>query len=166
MSTRKTQIQVAVIAACGAVLAAVIGARLWIFGTKSDSPRTVQYTGRVMDNENRKLENAKVIIEEDQTVQVQTTDSDGYFKVSLNPGTQTIHIRVEKDNYQRFDRIVSLTRTGVEPIQLTPMDLKFLSPSPTAVDEKAANNKKRNSQSKRIDKRHDASVNALLNNNR
>jgi hypothetical protein len=83
--------------------------------------QTIQYTGRVMDaRTNKPIHNAKVSIEENQDVpQIHLTDSEGIFHVILHGAIGVARIRVDADGYDSFDRNVSFSRTGIEPINLS-----------------------------------------------
>lgn len=83
----------------------------------------IEYTGRVTNTETHKsIHNAKVTIEQDQKVpQVLYTDSDGIFHLKLPTSTKSVRIRVEAIDYEVFNRNISLSRTGIEDIRLTPI---------------------------------------------
>lgn len=91
----------------------------------TDSPpsQEIEYTGRVTNAETHKsIHNVKVTIEHDQKVpQVLYTDSDGIFHLKLPTSTKSVRIRVEATDYEVFDRNISLSRTGIEDIRLTPI---------------------------------------------
>ncbi len=134
-SANRTPIWVALIGAAALIIATLIGI-IWSHN-KSPSPKDpdlkgdVSYTGRVTDvHTEGPIRNASVTIEEDQNVQIQVTDQHGYFNVSLKQDAKAVRVRLEVDGYEKFDRIVSLTRTGIEPIQLKPTSLSLKS-SPT-----------------------------------
>lgn len=101
--------------------------------SKPDRVRTVSYTGRVRNGETgHPIHKAKVSIEEGQKVpQVQETDSEGVFHVNLPETTEEVHVLVEASGYTPSDRRVSLTRTGVEDIQLQPNVMPTPKPSPS-----------------------------------
>jgi hypothetical protein len=103
------------------------GAYYWQFVRKAPGPERRNYTGRVTDaRTNKAIHNAKVSIEEGQEVpQIQTTDSEGIFHVALKNSSASARIRVEANGYDPYDRAVSFSRTGVEPLALNPM------PTPT-----------------------------------
>jgi hypothetical protein len=62
-----------------------------------------------------------VSIEAQGPPQILYTDSEGVFYVKLNGSAEAVRVRVEAANYENFDRNVSLTRTGIEEIRLTPL---------------------------------------------
>jgi hypothetical protein len=158
-TNNKITIYTALIGAGAVILAAIIAA-YWAHNRNlNPQPKAIEYTGRVTDTNNNKIQNAKVILEADKNVQIQMTDSEGYFRVTLSEPTKAVRLRVEKETYEPFDRTVWLDRTGVEPIQLSPRSGQpSVKPSPRANDQ--SNN--RNSQSRK--KRHDEAINALIGN--
>jgi hypothetical protein len=106
------------------------------FGPKPERTQESQeaaYTGRVTDARTQKpIHRAKVTIEEGQNIpQIQSTDSEGIFRIVLRGSTNSARIIVEAPGYVAFDRNVSFSRTGVEPIGLDPADLTP-TPAPTA----------------------------------
>src|SRR6266576_3415839 len=104
-STAKIPIYVALIGAGAVILAALI-AGYWSRNGNTVEPKAkaIEYTGRVTDTNNNKIYNAKVIVEVDKSVQVQMTDSEGYFRVTLSEPAKSVRLRVEKENYESFDR--------------------------------------------------------------
>ena len=96
----------------------------------------VEYTGRVTDTRTHiGVHNAKVAVEREQEVpQIMYTDSEGIFHVILPSATKAVRIRIEASNYAVFDRNISLSRTGIEDIRLTPNmnQLSRSSPDETA----------------------------------
>jgi hypothetical protein len=160
-SANRTPIWAALIGAAALIIAASIGI-IWSHnkspGSKdSDLKGDVSYTGRVTDaHTGSPVRNATVTIEEDQSVQTQVTDQDGYFHVSLKQDAKTVRVRLGVDGYEKFDRIVSLTRTGIEPIQLKPTS----SNSGSSPEPSKGTGKRRNSSAER-QRKHDEAVNAL-----
>jgi hypothetical protein len=120
LSEHKAKIIAALITVAGVVLVGY-----WQFVYKSKQPASdipVQYTGRVIDSTNQKtIRGAKVSIEAQGPPQILYTDSEGVFYVRLNGSAESVRVRVEAANYEGFDRTVSLTRTGMEEIRLTPL---------------------------------------------
>jgi hypothetical protein len=127
MGSNVTKIIVALIGALGLI---VVG--YFQFGSKNVVPEPVNqlYVGRVTDVANNEpISSAKVSIEADQNIpQIQKTDSEGVFRLSLRPKTQSVVIRVEAEGYETLERNVSVQRTGLEPVGLK---RKPASPSPT-----------------------------------
>lgn len=91
------------------------------------TPKIVPYTGRVREVKTEKpIRNAKVSIEQGTNVpQVQPTDSDGIFTVQLPESATSVKVVVEADGYEHFDRNVTVSRSGIEPIFLTPLSKAF-----------------------------------------
>lgn len=118
MSSNTVKIIVALIGAAAIIIAAWLGKK---YLSTTEPPSPVQYTGRVMGN-NKPLKGAKVSVEEDQNVpQVQITDDEGIFHLTL-PGTASnVRLRVAADNYEPVVRTVTLKRTGLEEISLPPI---------------------------------------------
>jgi hypothetical protein len=87
------------------------------------SSETQKYTGRVVDaRTNKAIHNAKVSIEVGQDVpQVLNTDSEGVFHALLRAPVGAARIRVEAEGYDTFDRNVSFSRSGIEPVMLSPV---------------------------------------------
>lgn len=157
-SANRTSIWVALIGAAALVIATLIGI-IWSHNKSlgPDPKGNVSYTGRVTDaHTGGPLRNATVTIEEDQSPQIQVTDQEGYFYVSLKQDAKAVRVRLGVDGYEKFERIVSLTRTGIEPIQLKPTSLSS-GPSPTPSKETS---KSRNGSAER-QRKHDEAVNAL-----
>jgi len=99
----------------------------------SVSNDSLDYTGRVTDAvTHRTIRNATVSVEEDQRVpQIQSTDEQGIFHVTLRSSTNSVRIRVEANGYEVLDRRVTITRTGVEDVGLTPVGIAVSSvPTP------------------------------------
>ena len=95
----------------------------------------LEYTGRVTDTvTHRAIRNATVSVEEDEKVpQIQSTDEQGIFHVRLRSSTNSVRIRVEANGYEVLDRRVTLTRTGIEDVKLTPVGPVLSSvPTPTS----------------------------------
>jgi len=128
---RKMQVtkeQGIVVAVMGAIVSLVIG--YWQFVYKpapSDTNKTIQYSGRVLNSMSQEVvPRAKVSVDAPGLPQIYYTDSDGVFNLNL-PANASVRIRVEANGYEVFERNVSLSRTGVEDVRLTPV--KVLSPS-------------------------------------
>lgn len=119
VSDRKTPIIVALITLAGAL---IVGYWQFVYKPKqTPSDTAVQYTGRVTDSTTQKaIRGAKVSIESQGPPQIHYTDSEGIFYVKLNGSAESVRIRVEATGYEGFDRTVSLSRTGIEEIRLTP----------------------------------------------
>jgi hypothetical protein len=122
-----------------AIIAGVVGliTAYWQFINKSPQPdkvKTVSYIGRVRDEQtNNPIYRAKVSIEVARKVpQVQETDSDGVFHVSLPDDTTEARIIVEATGYESRERRAPLTRTGVEEIRLRPIILAQSTSKPPA----------------------------------
>jgi len=81
----------------------------------------IEYTGRVVDTEtNKAIHNAKVSIQQDKRIpEVYQTDSEGVFHLSVLASPKEVRLRVEAAGYEVFDRLVTLSRTGIEDIRLT-----------------------------------------------
>lgn len=90
---------------------------------KDDSIKVIQYTGRVREERtNKPVHLAKVTVEEGQkTPQIQYSDAEGVFYVKLNEDVSSVRIIVEANGYSFFDRNVSVSRTGIELIFITPI---------------------------------------------
>jgi hypothetical protein len=112
------------VAIIGGVVALITG--YWQFVYKSahsDSDGTVRYAGRVIDQiSQRVIRSAKVSIEAQGVPQVYYTDSDGIFYLRIRGSIDAVRIRVEAVGYEFFDRNVSLSRTGIEDVRLTPVN--------------------------------------------
>jgi hypothetical protein len=119
LSDHKVKIAVALISLAGIL---VVGYWQFVYKSKQTPPDTaVQYTGRVTDGAAQKaVRGAKVSIETQGPPQIQYTDSEGIFYVKLNGSAESVRIRVEATGYEGFDRAISLSRTGIEEIRLTP----------------------------------------------
>lgn len=114
-------------------LVAIVAA-YWQFIYTPSHAEVANYTGRVIDSHtNKPIRNAKVTIEEDQSVpQIQRTDSEGIFSVNLRGTTSVVRIRVDMDGYDSFDRHVSFSRTGIELISLGAVATPTPTPTPVA----------------------------------
>lgn len=102
----------------------------WQFGpARKDPPGTIQYAGRVMDARTQKaIHGAKVSVESQGVPQIYYSDSEGIFYLQLPSSSQLARIRIEAGGYDTFDRNVSVSRTGIEDVRLTPSPVS----SPTA----------------------------------
>ncbi|HXI24549.1 MAG TPA: carboxypeptidase-like regulatory domain-containing protein [Pyrinomonadaceae bacterium] len=97
-------------------------------------PATIQYAGRVTDassSNQRAIPKAKVSVDTQGVPQLYYSDSEGIFYVQLPSSSQSAHLRVEADGYETYDRIVSLSRTGVEIVPLKPLPTPTNQNSPT-----------------------------------
>lgn len=105
-------------------IAALITA-YWQFVYKpAHSDEVVQYSGRVSDQSSqRAIRGAKVSVETQGVPQIYYTDSDGIFNVRLRSSADAIHICVEAEGYESFDRNTSLSRNMIEDVRLTPLSL-------------------------------------------
>jgi hypothetical protein len=90
-------------------------------------PASVTYTGRVQEVGSLKpIYGAKVSVEADQKVpQILYTDSEGIFHVELSGEANAVRIEVAAEGYDSFDRNVTVARTGIEPVRLTPISKEF-----------------------------------------
>jgi hypothetical protein len=132
LTRRRTSLAVWLALIAGLVIAVFIAVTVyWQLVYKPSHAEGGNYTGRVTDSRtNRPVRNAKVTIEEGQRVpQIQYSDSEGIFRVMLHGSNSLVRIRVDADNYDTFDRNVTFSRTGVEPISLT--SLATTTPTPT-----------------------------------
>lgn len=142
------------------IIALVIGAIValvpayWQFVYKRQEPPVqppIQYAGRVIDSVSEKsIRGAKVTFETEGVPTNYSTDSDGVFYLNLPASSSgTARIRVEANGYEKFDRNVSLSRTGIEEVRLT--TLPSATPSPSSGFN--GNSKKANtSEQKKIDR--------------
>ncbi len=113
---------VAIITACVAAIATLITG-YWQFVYKPRHDQVVQYAGRIMDAATQRvISGAKVSVATQGVPEVYYSDSDGVFYLRLPGSTQSAQIRVEATGYNPFDRNVSLSRTGIEDIRLSPMN--------------------------------------------
>jgi hypothetical protein len=114
-----TRVLIAAVPVLGVI---VVG--YWQFVYRPTHTRTsdkITYSGRVTDSSTQQvIRGAKVSIEEQGPPQIYYTDSDGYFYLKLSGTFESIHIRVEANNYESFDRAGSVSRTGVEDVRLVP----------------------------------------------
>lgn len=82
------------------------------------------YTGRVLDNENKTVDSAKVTLELDGKSYIVHSDSEGFyqFNADLNGDTVSARMRVEAEEYQKYNRNIMLSPVGnkIEEIHLTP----------------------------------------------
>jgi hypothetical protein len=127
MSSHRAKISIAIIIIIGML---IVG--YWQFIHKSNH---LDYTGRVIDAKTQKvISGAKVSVETQGPPQIYYTDTDGYFSLKINAALETVHLRVEADKYEPFDRTGSLSRTGVEDIRLNPISSSLqLTPAQTPV---------------------------------
>jgi hypothetical protein len=129
MPTKEQGIVAAVIAAVVALVTAY-----WQFvykPTPQPPPSEVQYAGRVMDSVTQQvIKNAKVSVDTQGAPQVYHSDTDGVFYLKFPGAVNSARIVVEAGGYQRFERNISLPRTGVEDIRLTPAPKESSTSSP------------------------------------
>ncbi|MEA5595712.1 hypothetical protein [Rivularia sp. UHCC 0363] len=82
------------------------------------------YTGRVLDNENKTVDSAKVTLELDGKSYIVHSDSEGFyqFNADLNGDPVPARMRVEAEEYQKYNRNIMLSSVGnkIEEIHLTP----------------------------------------------
>lgn len=82
------------------------------------------YTGRVLDNENKTVDSAKVTLELDGKSYIVHSDSEGFyrFNADLNGNTVSARMRVEAEEYQKYNRniVLSPKYNEIEEIHLTP----------------------------------------------
>lgn len=122
----------------------------------SDSDGTVQYAGRVTDQTSQQvIRGAKVNVEAQGVPQDYYTDFDGIFYLRLRNSIDTVRLRVEAVGYEIFDRNVSLSRTAIEDVRLTPINtarqaLPIATPSASVNknENKVATDRKSSSQQK------------------
>jgi len=94
----------------------------WQFVYKPSQAELVPYTGRVTDaSTNRAISNAKVIIESQGPPQIYYSDSEGIFNVKLPKTADNVRVKVEAEGYRIADRNISLSRTGMEDVRLSPV---------------------------------------------
>ena len=124
---RKLLIFVVGVVIIAAALAGVYKQFLW------SKPR-VSFTGRVTDAvSGNPIHKARISVGENQEVpQVEFTDSEGVFHLTLRESLSSVRIRVEMDGYGALDRDISPSRGGIEEIHLEPVQGKAsATPSPT-----------------------------------
>lgn len=142
------------------IIAAVIGAIVtlvpayWQFVYKRPEPPAplpIQYAGRVIDSVSEKsIRGAKVTFETEGVPTIYSTDSDGVFYLNLPASSSgTARIRVEANGYEKFDRNVSLSRTGIEEVRLTTLPSPTPSPS---VGSNSNSNKANTNEQEKIDR--------------
>jgi hypothetical protein len=126
-SDRRTQILLALIPALVALMAAY-----WQFVYKpAHSDDSIEYAGRVLDaGTKRAIQGAKVGVESSGVPQIYYSDSEGVFYLKLKGSTTNARLRVEAEGYEPFDRNVSVSRTGIEDIRLTPIAEPTITPTP------------------------------------
>lgn len=82
------------------------------------------YTGRVLDNENKTVDSAKVTLELDGKSYIVHSDSEGFyqFNADLNGNIVSARMRVEAEEYQKYNRNIMLSPqyNKIEEIHLTP----------------------------------------------
>jgi len=111
-------------------------------GTKSAMPVSSSgaYSGRVTDATTQEvIPRAKVSVD---TLPPQTyyTDSDGMFYLKVQGSADTVRIRIESMGYETLERNVSLSRTGVEDVRLTPRSSSTNAPTQTPTQRRKKNN--------------------------
>jgi hypothetical protein len=111
-----TAIIVAVIAALAAITVA------YLQYVREPGEKEKQFTGRVIDAKTEKsVRNAKITLEFQGAPPVIYTDSEGIFTFPLKEETRNIHIRVDADGYEKFDRRIDISaKDGIEDIRLNP----------------------------------------------
>jgi hypothetical protein len=89
------------------------------------SPKTsdsVKYSGRVTNKKTGlPIRDIAVKLEEDTGLTTYTTDENGVFEVTLNTNSKIVRLIVEESGYKSINRLVDFNRTGMEPIELTPV---------------------------------------------
>jgi len=126
LTDRKTQIVIALIPVIGALIVAY-----WQLNKPSSAE--TQYSGRVIDsNTQQVITGAKVSVYTPGVPQIYYTDSEGVFHLKLVNSIDSVSIRVEASNYEMFERIVSVSRTGIEDVRLKPA-ITYLTPTPSPV---------------------------------
>jgi TIR domain len=143
-----------VVAVIGAIVALVTA--YWQFVYKQappPPPSEAQYAGRVIDSVTQnKIKGAKVSVDTQGAPQIYHSDTEGVFSITFPSTVNSAHIVVEAQGYERFDRNVTLPRTGVEDIRLTPVAPKTSptsSPEPTR-PRKPVNTRTQDARIKRI----------------
>ena len=92
----------------------------------------VQYTGRVMHAVTQHpIANAKISVETQGPPNVYYTDTEGIFNLKLPKTVDAARIRVEAEGYELFDRNISVSRTGLEYVLLSPIPISSPTPSPS-----------------------------------
>jgi len=111
-----TTIIVAGIAALATIAAA------YLQYVRKPDEKEKQFTGRVIDAKTEKrVRNAKVTLEFQGAPPVIYTDSEGIFTFPLKEETRNIHIRVDADGYEKFDRRIDISaKDEIEDIRLDP----------------------------------------------
>jgi micrococcal nuclease len=85
------------------------------------------YTGRVLDNENKTVDSAKVTLELDGKSYIVHSDSEGFyqFNADLNGNIVSARMRVEAEGHKKYNRnIVLSSYNKIEEIHLTPEQKK------------------------------------------
>ncbi len=113
-----TGVKVAWIGVAGTVLAAIVAG---VFGyLKTDVPKPLAFRGRVTDMNTRSpLRSAKVTCDSTNIPQITYSDSEGFFTFPLDNTSQDVHIIVEAQNYDLFERRISRSnRVETEDVRL------------------------------------------------
>jgi hypothetical protein len=105
-----------------AIISTIIGVLQYI-----DKSRSVEYTGRVVDNSTQApISGAKIALDFQGAPPVVYTDSEGVFRFIISSSSNTLsgRIRIESDHYQSYNRNISLDldSTRMEDIRLTPIN--------------------------------------------
>ncbi|MEM1392695.1 MAG: hypothetical protein AAGG00_05270 [Cyanobacteria bacterium P01_H01_bin.150] len=83
------------------------------------------YTGRVLDNENKTVDSAKVTLELDGKSYIVHSDSEGFyqFTADLKGDNVSARMRVEAEEYKKYNRniVLSPQYNKIEEIHLTPI---------------------------------------------
>lgn len=114
----RNNIWIAIIGAAATIIVGYLG-YLGVVKKQDAQPIAVIFSGRVWNEDNKTVENAKVSIAEDQNVpQLTKTDADGIFHVQLSPKTQSLKITVDADGYAPLTKDANPHRTGTEEIYM------------------------------------------------
>jgi TIR domain-containing protein/carboxypeptidase family protein len=98
----------------------------------SNTINSVQYAGRVKDASTLQvIQGAKVSLEIHGVPQTYYTNTDGVFFLKLPETIGVVHIRVEADGYEIFERNVTFSTTETEDIRLV-SSVRISTPSPIA----------------------------------
>lgn len=106
------------------ILAALIAATAaivvgyWQHGQKSKETKV--FRGRVLDEQTGKvIRQAKIILEAKGSPDIVYSDSEGFFSFLLEEVDTPVRIRVEANNYEKYDRFVTPTSiSGIEEIRV------------------------------------------------
>lgn len=104
----------------------------WQFRKPEGTDDQVQYTGRVLHAlTQHPVANAKVSVETQGPPNVYYTDTEGIFNLKLPKTVDSARIRVEAEGYGLPDRNISVSRSGIEYLLLSPISIASPAPSPS-----------------------------------